>query len=341
MKHTFRFVFLYSLLPLVIYISVANCSSESESTKNDDKETTENSETNQSNEQNNESLTADISLPDTETIIRKLSSDEFRGRYPGDRGFELAADYIVDLFKEYEIEPYFGSGYLDTVVVGGRTSYNVVGFLGKKEDGRENILIGAHLDHLQARSGSGGDIIFNGANDNAAGVTAVMQIAKHLSGKAFDKNVIFALFTEEENGILGSRHLANRLKNEGVSLDYMINYEMIGTVYKSENKVYLTGFDRSDFAQKANALLGSSFIERLDTEAQFGLFSRSDNAPFFEIYNIPAHTISTYDFTNFDHYHRLGDEYEELNTTNMNKIINTSAVLVEKILEQNTVFSLK
>ena len=66
------------------------------------------------------------------------------------------------------------------------------------------------------------DSVFNGANDNASGVTAVLQIARELKKHKFDKKIIIALFTGEEFGLKGSKHLATKLKKANIKLSYVI-----------------------------------------------------------------------------------------------------------------------
>ena len=105
-------------------------------------------------------------------------------------------------------------------------SYNIVGQIGGFDAKRKTILIGAHLDHVGIKQ-TDGDSIFNGANDNAVGSTAVMQIARFLAKHEWKQNIIVPLFTDEEKGLKGAYHLAERMKKEGVNLSYMVNFEMI------------------------------------------------------------------------------------------------------------------
>jgi len=166
-------------------------------------------------------------LKTTEELIRVLSSDSFEGRYPGDSSFTRAAIFTEEYLGSIGVKPYFENSYRDTMSLFSYKSFNVVGVIENENSSGEYILIGAHLDHL-GKIESPSDSVFNGANDNATGVTAVLQIAAELMKYKFDKKIIIALFTGEEMGLRGSKHLARRLKNEGVNLSYMINIEMIG-----------------------------------------------------------------------------------------------------------------
>ncbi|NQX82877.1 MAG: M20/M25/M40 family metallo-hydrolase [Flavobacteriaceae bacterium] len=275
-----------------------------------------------------------ISLNETIEIITQLASDEFMGRKPGTDAYDKTVSYVEDFLSKNNIKPYYESGYRDDLDVIGVHSYNIVALIGELNNNRESILLGAHLDHLGTTKGL--DSIYNGANDNASGVTAVMQIAKKLNQYTFDKNIIIALFTGEESGLIGSKHLAKKLKEEGVKLSYMLNFEMIGTVLTTgKNQVYLTGYDKSDCAQQINATLDNEFVKFLPTAKEYNLFYRSDNYAFSHEFGIPSHTLSTFDFKNYDHYHKLSDHVSYLDIENMNAIINTSATSIVKLLSEN------
>ena len=282
------------------------------------------------------------SAPDSNTkevkaMITTLASDEYAGRYPGSEGYEKAAIYAETFFKDNGIKPYFNS-YRDTFNVDRIVIYNMVGLIGEQDPNKEYIIIGAHLDHLQVKGGYGiKDSIFNGANDNASGCTAVMQIAKDLAKKEYNKNVLVVLFSAEELGLLGSKHLAQKLKEQDFKLAYMINFEMIGKTYtKGKDLVYLTGYDKSDMAKQMNTAAGKEFINFEAKAKEYDLFNHSDNAPFFEVFNVPCHSISSFDFKNYDYYHQTQDEVKELDIENMAQIINTSSEVISKLLIENT-----
>ncbi len=274
----------------------------------------------------------EISLADTERIISELSSDKMEGREFGTAGYNRAADWVVKYLTDAGVKPFFKE-YQDTVTISGKKTANIVGLIGSRDDSKEYILLGAHLDHI-GKIKSKTDSVYNGANDNASGVTAVLQIARYLQKTKPDASIIVALFTAEESGLLGAEYLARRMKKADIKIRYMINFEMIGkTMSIGEDKVYITGFDKSDFAQVANQLLNSPFVHYLPEELSFDLFRRSDNYPFYEVYGVPCHTISTFDFKNYNYYHELKDEVKELDLKNMNAVINISATLVERLIE--------
>ena len=283
----------------------------------------------------------DKKLKTTAELVSILSSDSFEGRHPGDPGFERAAKFVENYLKSIKVKPFFDGSYRDTLSVFSYQSFNIVGVIENKKSINEYILVGAHLDHL-GKMASKTDSVFNGANDNASGVTAVLQIARELKKYKFDKKVIIALFTGEESGLKGSKHLAQRLKKANIKLSYMINFEMIGSpLSASPENVYITGFNKSNFAEVANKILNEEFIVYKGAEFSDGLFGASDNYPFYLEYKIPSHTISTFDFKNYKYFHSAADEYSHLNVQHMDSIIHKTSKLIIGLLQNNSELIIK
>ena len=280
-----------------------------------------------------------IQLEETRDILFTLASDEMKGRETTSGGYQLAANFVTNFFEENGIEPFYPA-YKDSLQTKEVWSYNLVGRIGSFDNEKPTILIGAHLDHIGVNEENQEDPIFNGANDNATGSTAVLQIAKFLATKQWNQNILVALFADEEKGLRGAAHLAERLKEEGVSLAYMVNFEMLGaTLTTGENQVYMTGYNLSDMPQIMNAY-APEFVQFLPEAKQYNLFRRSDNYSFYQIHNIPAQTLSTFDFKNYDFYHKAGDEAEKLDVANMNRVISTSAYVLAKMLEDEVSINL-
>jgi leucyl aminopeptidase len=280
-------------------------------------------------------------LKTTAELVSILSSDSFEGRYIGDSSFERAAKFVENYLKSIEVKPFFDGSYRDTLTIFRYQSSNVVGIIENRNSINEYILISAHLDHL-GKMDSETDSVFNGANDNASGVTAVLQIARELKKHKFDKKVIIALFTGEEFGLKGSKHLAKKLKEANIKLSYVINFEMIGApLSSSPGNVYITGFNRSNFGEVANKILAEEFIVSNGAEFSDGLFGASDNYPFYLEFKIPSHTISTFDFKNYKYFHSLSDEYSQLNVLHMDSIIHKTSKLIIGLLQENSEIRIK
>ena len=279
-------------------------------------------------------------LKTTSELVQTLSSDSMEGRKSGTSGFERAAKFVESYLTLLKVKPFFDGSYRDTIGGFKRPIYNIVGIINGENPTNDYILIGAHLDHF-GKFDAYEDSVFNGANDNATGVTAVLQIAKELKKHKFDKKVIIAFFTLEEFHKQGSKHLAKKLKKENIRLSYMINFEMIGCPLTSyPNKAYITGFNKSNFAEVANKLLKDEFIINNQEDPNDRLFRASDNYPFYLEFKIPSHSISTSD-SSFKYLHSPADDYSQLNVQHMDIIIQKTSKLILALLRDNSELYLK
>jgi hypothetical protein len=202
---------------------------------------------------------------------------------------------------------------------------NVVGILPGKTRPNEYVIFSGHYDHLGIGKAVQGDSIYNGANDDAAGTTAVMMLAKYYAKKRDnERTLIFAAFTAEESGGHGSQYFSKQFNPDQVMA--MFNLEMIGTESKwGKNSAYITGYEKSSMGEilKKN-LVGSPFTFYPDPYLDQNLFYRSDNATLAEL-GVPAHTISTSKMDSEPNYHKASDEVQTLDLDNMTEIIKAIA----------------
>jgi Peptidase family M28 len=210
---------------------------------------------------------------------------------------------------------------------------NVVGILPGKSKKDEFVIFSGHYDHLGiGKPNNEGDSIYNGANDDAAGTTAVIMLAKYFAKqKNNERTIVFATFTAEESGGFGSQYFSKQFQPEKVAA--MFNIEMIGTDSKwGTNSAYITGYERTDMGQILQKNLeGSQFKFYPDPYPTQQLFYRSDNATLARL-GVPAHTISTSKMDSEKFYHTQEDEIETLNLENMTEIIKAIALSSTSII---------
>lgn len=277
---------------------------------------------------------AEISANSIKKTLSYLSSDSLKGRGLGSKGIEQAAQYIENKFEKFSLKPYYKT-YRDSFQHQGKTGYNLIAI---KEGSAPNlkdelVVIGAHYDHLGIISPMDGDSIANGANDDASGTTAVLTLARYFADKKTKRSMLFVLFSGEEEGLIGSTHLAKRLKEQNASLYWMLNIEMIGVpLNNADHLAYLTGYNKSNFANKFNTHAGEKILGLFKRGQSFNLFKRSDNYSFFRYLAVPAHTLSTFTFDNFDQYHKVGDEVELLDIPFMKTLIQQSIPGIEGVV---------
>jgi Zn-dependent M28 family amino/carboxypeptidase len=196
------------------------------------------------------------------------------------------------------------------------------------------VIFSGHYDHLgiNGKRAVNGDSLFNGANDDAAGTTAMIMLAKYF--KALGNNertILFAAFTAEEMGGFGASYFSKQLNPEQVVA--MFNIEMIGTESKwGRNSAYITGYEKSSMGEILQKnLKGSSFQFYPDPYTDQNLFYRSDNATLARL-GVPAHTISTSKMDSEPNYHKPSDQFETLDMDNMNEIIKAIAISSKSIV---------
>jgi Zn-dependent M28 family amino/carboxypeptidase len=212
---------------------------------------------------------------------------------------------------------------------------NVVGILpGKGKHKNEYVIFSGHYDHLGVRKPDArGDSIYNGANDDASGTTAVILLSRYFSKLRNNKRtLVFVAFTAEEVGEFGSQYFSNQYDPEKVVA--MFNIEMIGSPSKwGNNSAFITGYERSDMGKILEKnLTGSAFRFYPDPYSGQHLFYRSDNASLARK-GVPAHTISTTQIDIDKTYHTPEDEISTLDLKNMAEIIRAIALSSKTIVQ--------
>lgn len=204
-----------------------------------------------------------------------------------------------------------------------RQTWNAVGMIPGRDARRskEVILLSAHMDHVGVRPNAPGeDKIFNGADDDASGCVAVIELARILaSGKRPKRTVYFAFFGSEEAGGLGSRYFVNNLPFAKENFVANLQFEMIGRPDPAVGKdeLWLTGFDRSNLGAEL-ARRGAKLVNDPHPEQNF--FRRSDNYALAR-QGIIAHTVSSFGL--HKDYHQPSDEIETIDFDYMTQAINS------------------
>ena len=167
-----------------------------------------------------------------ERDIYFLAADSLYGRIAGTEGSRKASQYIADRFAELGIKPLYESGYFQNFTYSRRLlkARNVVAVVeGTDPQLRdEYIVVGAHYDHIGAISREGGIIVYNGADDNASGVAAMLETARLVKANPLARSVIFAAYDAEEEGLVGSEYMvrADTIYHPKVKL--MFSLDMVG-----------------------------------------------------------------------------------------------------------------
>jgi len=190
-----------------------------------------------------------------------------------------------------------------------RETFNAIGYLEGTDASAGTILLTAHLDHLGVGRAVNGDSIFNGANDDAAGTTAVLELAHALAaGPRLKRSVLFVCYGSEEVGELGSTYFGAHPPVPLKDLVVNLEFEMIGAQDPKMPKgvLLLTGWDRSNLGpelKKHGALLGP------DPYPEEHFFERSDNYA-LALKGVVAHTAAGWGTV--PTYHQPNDDLAHL-----------------------------
>ena len=267
-------------------------------------------------------------------VLSHLASDEMKGREIGTPENDSVAVYIAKTFAENKLDYCIGDSYLVPFEYKGKIVYNVCGI--KKGKTEKTLAFSAHFDHI-GTSNKPGDQVFNGADDNASGVTAVIGLADYFKTKKTDFSLMYLAFNGEEKGMKGSKAIVEipDLQAQQKNIVALFNFEMIATVSQfGPNTVYMTGDQFSDVDELFNKNSVNDLKIQADPYKQQQLFYRSDNVSFVKK-EIIAHSISTVDMTGAKHYHQLNDDLKIVDFDNLTSIINNFGKTIEKLNPQN------
>lgn len=271
----------------------------------------------------------EITVPELQSHAAFLSSDTLQGREAGTQGGQATVAYIAAELKRLGFAP-LGSE-TDYRQPFGRGFQNVLGLLpGSDPDlQKEWIVLGAHCDHVgfgrpdNSRGPIG--LIHNGADDNASGVSCLLEIAEHLAAKDRPRrSVMIAFWDAEEKGLLGSWHWISTLKDRQ-KVRFYFNLDMVGRM--RDDKVEAFGVRT---LPGLRTHLTRSNAHQLKVQYDWSQRDDSDHYSFYR-YNIPYLMI----FSGMhDDYHRPSDDPEKLNVEGIRKIGETLSALSLRLADE-------
>ena len=275
--------------------------------------------------------------------IAYLASDALEGRLTGTPGNDMAAAYIAQRYKSLGLTT-LTPGYLQRFDAlsaeeahSGRTeprhTENVVALLDGSDPALKNeyVVIGAHFDHLgrsstYAQDPEAGDAIRNGADDNASGTAAVMELARILSANPPKRSVVFVNFSGEELGLLGSQWF---VAHPVIPLDRivaMLNFDMVGRLKNDKLIVYgtSTATELKPLLDSANAALDGGALKVNGIGDGYG---PSDQTSFY------AKDIPVLHFFTDQHedYHRATDDVERINSNGEARVVNLALTIAREL----------
>ncbi len=280
-------------------------------------------------------------VPDSLAIRRDifyLASDALGGRLTGTPGNDSAAAYIARRYAALGLQP-MSNGYLQRFVARPATrgkappsvpTQNVFALLPGRDPALRGqyIVIGAHFDHLGTSIEGAMDpeakgAVRRGADDNASGTAAVLELARLLAAAPTRRSIIFANFSGEEEGLLGSAYFVEHSPVPIDSIDAMLNFDMVGRLKNDRLIVYgvATAKELPALLDSANAPVG------LRLTAQGDGFGASDQSSFYAK-DLPV----LHFFTDLhDDYHRASDVPEHINAAGEARVVTVAERVAREI----------
>lgn len=302
-----------------------------------------------------------INRSSAEATINFLASDELQGREAGFHGSRVTSEYIVSLLQWMGVsslaDSYFQpfDAYRKERQKKGRLEVhpdsiaklkqevhqklsmrNVLGMIPGKNT-KEYVIVGAHFDHLGIDPVLDGDQIYNGADDNASGVSAVLQIARAFlaSGQQPERNVIFAFWDGEEKGLLGSKYFVQTCPFLSQIKGYL-NFDMIGRNNKPQQPKQVVYFYTAAHPGFGDWLKEDIRKYGLQLEPDYRAWENpiggSDNGSFAKV-GIP---IIWYHTDGHPDYHQPSDHADRLNWDKIVEITKASFLNMWKMANEKS-----
>ncbi len=249
-----------------------------------------------------------------------LASDALRGRGSATHDEQVAATYVLSQFQSFGLE----EAQLQSVPLpSGATTYNAYSMLRGSDPqlASQTILLSAHLDHLGTRHTATGDLVYPGADDDASGTVAVLELARWFASQTGRprRTVVFVCFGSEETGGQGNQFFTTNPPVPLTSIVANVEFEMIGHPDPSlpAHRLFLTGWERTDLGP-ALATHGAPLVADPHLEGHF--FQRSDNFA-LALRGIVAQTVSSYGLGK--HYHKPTDDLAHIDFDHLTEAIHS------------------
>ncbi len=269
--------------------------------------------------------------------IHFLASDQIKGRKYDSREADISSFYLSSKFEKIGLKkcPSYSNYFQKFLTPDSLQVKNIVGYIAGSDPALKDefIVVSAHYDHLGVDNRMSLDSIFNGARDNAVGVCALLEIAEYFSKHPPNRSIVFALFTAEEFGYLGSDYFVHHPPFFLNKIVFNFNIDNIG--YDNTNSISLISSNQTKVDQYFKAACDSIKLSLISNPCpEMKLFEKSDNFNFFQK-GIPSITFCT-GFSSFnssikEYYHTVKDEYETLDYIYIDKYIEAAILSVKNI----------
>lgn len=253
-----------------------------------------------------------------------LASDSLQGRLAGSEGGAKARHYIFNQYKEIGLQPYSGNGLypfrpetsMRAMMIGEDSLCNIIMVIPGNDPQLkdEYIVLGAHYDHVGVK----GDSIYNGADDNASGSTALIEIARELYAhrNEFKRSVVIAAFDGEEEGLFGSKEMVKMLNADIEKVKVMMSIDMVGWLSTNDALVMEGSSTLTDGKEIMRKLAEEQGLRVKFKRFENSVLTATDTEPFAKMHR-PTLAVTT---GLKSPYHKPGDDADLIDYEGMDRI---------------------
>ena len=273
----------------------------------------------------------------TQNVIMSLSNDIYLGRSVAHRNIEYTKLFLENVLSSQKIKPYGKSYRIPFTIKDSLKSDIIVGYIDNKVPNK-TIIITANYDNMgMVRNDDEpyADSIYNGANDNATGVAALFQLASAFKYFKMDYNLLICFTSGKHYAMCGAGYLADTLRHYNIKPILALNFEMLGKKVNGETKAYILSDELSNLRTLINQSINEPLLEPILSDEDMSQNEKSEHTPFYNVFHIPSHTITTFNYKNDENYLTPADDIKNIDIKNTHFLINKFSYALFKILSEN------
>lgn len=281
----------------------------------------------------------DISDLYTDAILYTLSNDYFRGRDIRDKKIEEVREYIVSVVKNNNFKPIQDSSFLYEFEIqqGLNSKFILAKYIGDPSTSKATLLV-ANYDNIGVfQKNSYSDSIYNGANDNASGVTALIQTAIYLSKNKLPKNIILAFTSGRRFGYSGHAILVDKLLENDIRLENVFRFiRLAQPVSLNLQSVFIHGSKNnkliSDFI---NLSLDEKYLLPIDELNGMKEFEQPFHSLMENLTGAECYTFTTFNYTNDPQFFTPEDDIDHIDLNYFHESLRKLSYGMYELLNNN------
>jgi hypothetical protein len=270
----------------------------------------------------------------TENILQTLSSPYFDGRDIRSKTINRTQTFLENIFITYNVKALYDNYRVPYKIDESAKGHNLVGIYRGNDRKKSAILITANYDNLGKKVvDQYADSIYHGVNDNATGVSALIQLIIFIDKNRPKENIIFAFTSGKTINNIGAGFLADTLKKQTtLKINYAINIDKIGRpMYNSGINLLSMQDTLNSLASNVNEYIGSGFL-LVDTSREFSI--EYDHSAIFNILKIPTMTFTSFNYGNDENFMTVNDNMDNIDLNYLHRTTARITFAIYKLIQE-------